>query len=70
MKIYKCDKCERQIERPSKIQIEGKQSDPVIMMLQKIDLCGACYKKIYSTLDDFVTYKEEAYESIFARQRS
>ena len=70
MKIYKCDKCERQIEQLWKIQIEGKQTDPVIMMLQKIDLCETCYKKIYSELDDFATYKEEAYGGIFAKRRS
>lgn len=57
MKIYKCDKCNRQVRKPSRIQIKGEQSDAVIMMLQKIDLCEQCYKQIYGMIDDFVTYK-------------
>lgn len=57
MKIYKCDKCESQIRNPKKIMIEGNQKDPVIMMLQKIDLCEKCYEQIYDIMDDFVTHK-------------
>ena len=57
MKIYKCDKCGRQIKKPKKVSILGEQKDPVIMMLQNMDLCDKCYEQIYETIDDYVTYK-------------
>lgn len=57
MKLYKCDKCGKIIRDPSRLQIEGKQNDPVMIVLQKMDMCKMCYEGIYSLLDDYVSHK-------------
>lgn len=57
MKTYLCDKCGKMIRKPKRILIEGQQKEPVLITLQKMDLCDKCHESIYAILDDFVTFK-------------
>lgn len=60
MRIIKCDRCLKTIRKPKKLPFVGVQTDPVLMMAQKTELCEKCYEEIYDLMDVFFTYKERA----------